>query len=74
MPRRRIPLHTFRLSAETTTLPELTSFLVRKRLANGWDPGDPLLTVNLDGLAREAQYWGSTPSGCRDCARSSRRP
>ena len=39
-------------------LPELTSFLVRKRLANGWDPGDPLLTVNLDGLAREAGYWG----------------
>src|SRR6266568_248879 len=39
-------------------LPELTRSLVRKRLANGWDPGDPLLTVNLDGLAREAGYWG----------------
>ena len=39
-------------------LPELTSSLVRKRLANGWDTGDPLLTVNLDGLAREAGYWG----------------
>ena len=39
-------------------LPELTPFLVRKRLSNGWDPGDPLLTVNLDGLAREAGFWG----------------
>ena len=38
-------------------LPELTSFLVRRRLASGWDRGDPLLTVNLDGLAREAGYW-----------------
>ncbi|HXL92205.1 MAG TPA: hypothetical protein VN969_24960 [Streptosporangiaceae bacterium] len=38
-------------------LPELTPFLVRKRLSNGWDPGDPLLTVNLDGLAREAGFW-----------------
>jgi len=39
-------------------LPELAVFLVRKRLASGWDPDDPLLTVNLDGLAREAGYWG----------------
>jgi hypothetical protein len=39
-------------------LPELAGSLVRKRLANGWDPHDPLLTVNLDGLAREAGYWG----------------
>ena len=41
-------------------LPELTPSLVRKRLSNGWDPGDPLLTVNLDGLAREAEFWGFT--------------
>jgi hypothetical protein len=39
-------------------LPELAGSLARKRLANGWDPHDPLLTVNLDGLAREAGYWG----------------
>ena len=39
-------------------LPELAAPMVRKRLANGWDPGDPLLTVNLDGLAREAGFWG----------------
>ncbi len=39
-------------------LPELAGSLVRKRMANGWDPHDPLLTVNLDGLAREAGYWG----------------
>jgi len=38
-------------------LPELPGLLVRKRLSNGWDPGDPLLTVNLDGLAREAGFW-----------------
>jgi hypothetical protein len=39
-------------------LPELPGFLVRKRLAAGWDPGDPLLTVNLGSLAREAGFWG----------------
>jgi hypothetical protein len=39
-------------------LPELAAPLVRKRLASGWDPGDPLLTVNLDSLAREAGFWG----------------
>jgi hypothetical protein len=38
-------------------LPGLSGLLVRKRLSNGWDPGDPLLTVNLDGLAREAGFW-----------------
>ncbi len=39
-------------------LPELPGFLVRKRLAAGWNPGDPLLEVNLDSLAREAGFWG----------------
>jgi integrase len=38
-------------------LPELAAPLIRSRLANGWDPGDPLLTVNLDALAREAGFW-----------------
>ena len=41
-------------------LPELTASLVRSRLANGWDPGDPLLAVNLDALAREAGFWNFT--------------
>jgi len=31
--------------------------LVRQRLRNGWEPGDPLLKVNFDALAREAGYW-----------------
>jgi len=38
-------------------LSELPPFLVRKRLPAGWDPADPLLTVNLDSLAREAGFW-----------------
>lgn len=42
-------------------LPELPGFLVSRRLANGWDPGDPLLTVNLAALAREAELWGFRP-------------
>ena len=46
-----------RHSQDHDPLPELTGFLVRKRLANGWDLDDPLLTVNLDGLAREAGHW-----------------
>jgi hypothetical protein len=40
-----------------TPLPELAAPVASKRLANGWDPADPLLTVNLDGLAREAGLW-----------------
>ncbi len=39
-------------------LPELAGFLVRKRLAAGWDPAGPLLTVNLNSLAREAGFRG----------------
>src|SRR5208283_465018 len=38
-------------------LPELMPSLVRQRLRNGWEPGDPLLKVNFDALAREAGYW-----------------
>jgi hypothetical protein len=38
-------------------LPELSASGTGKRLANGWDPADPLLMVNLDGLAREAGLW-----------------
>ena len=42
---------------DDSPLPELAAPVVSKRLANGWDPADPLLTVNLDGLAREAGLW-----------------
>ena len=38
-------------------LPELMPSLVRQRLRSGWEPGDPLLKVNFDALAREAGYW-----------------
>jgi len=55
-------------------LPELAAPVVSKRLANGWDPGDPLLMVNLDGLAREAGLWHFSSAGCPGCARRSRRP
>jgi len=42
-------------------LPELAASGVGKRLASGWDPADPLLTVSLDGLAREAGLWEFSP-------------
>jgi hypothetical protein len=38
-------------------LPELAASGVGKRLASGWNPADPLLTVSLDSLAREAGLW-----------------
>jgi hypothetical protein len=38
-------------------LPGLSASGTGKRLANGWNPADPLLTVSLDGLAREAGLW-----------------
>jgi hypothetical protein len=43
---------------EHEPLPELVDAMVRQRIARGWDAADPLLTVNLDALAREAGYWG----------------
>jgi integrase len=38
-------------------LPQLPDHLVRRRLARGWDPHDPLLTMNWDPIARQAGYW-----------------
>lgn len=37
-------------------LPQLMDHLVQRRLARGWDPHDPLLTMNWDPLAQQAGY------------------
>ncbi|HUY46004.1 MAG TPA: hypothetical protein VMV92_09800 [Streptosporangiaceae bacterium] len=38
-------------------LPQLPDHLAQRRLARGWDPHDPLLTMNWDPIARQAGCW-----------------
>jgi hypothetical protein len=56
-PLTRFPPFLARHRQDNEPLPELPGRQVRQRLANGCEPGDPLLRVNLDGLAREAGTW-----------------
>lgn len=41
-------------------LPQLPDHLVAGRLARGWDPRDPLLTMSWDAIARQAGCWQMT--------------
>ena len=43
-----------RYQHDGTPLPMLPGYLVSERLAAGWEQGDPLLTVGLNTLARQA--------------------
>lgn len=38
-------------------LPQLPDHLIQRRLARGWDPRDPLLTLSWDVIARQAGAW-----------------
>lgn len=38
-------------------LPQLPDYLIERRLAGGWDPHDPLLTLSWDVIARQAGHW-----------------
>ncbi len=38
-------------------LPQLPDHVVARRLDRGWDPHDPLLTMNWDAIARQAGCW-----------------
>jgi hypothetical protein len=43
-----------RYQSDRSPLPMLPAYLAEDRLAAGWEPGDPLLTVGLGTLARQA--------------------
>jgi hypothetical protein len=38
-------------------LPQLLDHHIQARLAQGWHPADPLLTLSWDVIARQAGYW-----------------